>query len=152
MLEPITFRSMTFPEFTSLLAASRATAAFRADLAAFSSRQPCERISVAGPSPRVKVLRAIAQLLHAEPALAVDRVRVQAVSGCADFVGTMTVTDAAGDTHSYDFEWNCEWKARQLGYVDGFGFPDQIRAAQEFGWDCVERWSSHSAVAAQPAA
>ena len=142
---------MTFPDFESLLAASRATAAFRADLAAFSSREPSERISVVGPSPRVKVLRAIAQLLHAEPSLSVDRVRVQAVSGCADFVGTMTVTDAAGELHAFDFEWNCEWKARQLGYVDGFGFPDQIRAAQEFGWDCFERWTNQSAVA-QPAA
>ncbi len=143
---------MTFPEFEFLLAASCATAAFRADLAAFSSRQPSERISVVGPSPRVKVLRAIAQLLNAEPSLTVDRVRVQAVSGCADFVGTMSVTDHAGGTHAFDFEWNCEWKARQLGYVDGFGFPDQIRAAQEFEWDCFERWTSHASAAVQPAA
>jgi hypothetical protein len=143
---------MMFPEFESLLAASHATAAFRSDLAAFSSREPAERIRVVGPSPRVKVLRTIAQLLHAEPLLAVDRVSVQAVSGCADFVGTLTVTDAAGNAHVYEFEWNCEWKARQLGYVDGFGFPDQIRAAQEFGWDCFERWADRSSTAIQPAA
>ncbi len=143
---------MMFPDFESLLAASRATEAFRADLAAFASREPADRISVIGPSPRVKVLRTIAQLLHSAPTLDVDRVRVQAASGCADFVGTMTVTDAAGASHAFDFEWNCEWKARQLGYVDGFGFPDQIRAAQEFGWDCFERWTSHAAAAVQPAA
>ena len=140
---------MTFPDFESLLAASRATHAFRTDLAAFASREPADRIRVVGPSPRVKVLRAIAQLLHAEPSISVDRVEVQAVSGCADFVGTLSVTDAAGTSHAFEFEWNCEWKARTLGYVDGFGFPDQIRAAQEFGWDCFERWTSRATASAE---
>ncbi|HYW51025.1 MAG TPA: hypothetical protein VE861_10475, partial [Gemmatimonadaceae bacterium] len=89
----------------------------------------------------VKVLRALAQLLHAEPALEVDRVTVRGASGCADYVGTMTVVDASGEELSFEFAWDCEWKARQLGYVDYFGFPDQIRAAQEFGWQCFERWT-----------
>ncbi len=91
-------------------------------------------------SPRIKVLRTIAQLLHAAPELEVDRLEVRAVSGCADFVGQMTVTDAESAQHTFEFEWNCEWKARQLGYVDHFGFPDQIRAAQEFDWQCFARW------------
>ena len=132
---------MMTPDLEALLAASHATPAFRIDLAAFSMRQPTTRIQTAPGCPRVKVLRAIAQLLHAEPDLAVDRVEVRAVSGCADFVGSLTVTDADGVSHAFDFEWNCEWKARQLGYVDHFGFPDQIRAAQEFDWQCFERWS-----------
>ena len=137
----ISFPRMTFPELGPLLAASRATSAFRTDLEAFSNRQPAERITISGMNPRVKVLRTIAQLLHAEPSLSIDRVRLQAASGCADYTGTMHVTDAAGGAHTFDFEWNCEWKARELGYVDGFGFPDQIRAAEEFGWQCFERWS-----------
>ena len=131
---------MTISDFDALLADSRATDAFRADLVAFASRQPAERISTGPGSPRVKVMRAIAQLLHAEPDLEVDRVTLRAASGCADFKGLLVATDAAGDEHRFDFEWNCEWKARQLGYLDGFGFPDQIRAAQEFGWQCFERW------------
>ena len=132
---------MTFPELGPLLAASCATPPFRADLEAYATRQPSERITSAGASPRVKVLRAIAQLLHAEPALAIDRVRLQAVSGCADYVGSIEVADDSGAAHTFEFEWNCEWKARQLGYVDGFGFPDQIRAAEEFGWQCFARWA-----------
>ena len=132
---------MTPNDFAPLLVASQATEAFRADLVAYAARQPAERITTGGSSPRVKVLRAIAQLLHAEPELTVDRVQVRGASGCADFVGAMQVTDAAGEVHGFDFEWNCEWKARQLGYLDGFGFPDQIRAANEFGWQCFERWN-----------
>lgn len=149
--EAITFPSMTNSDFQPLLAASAATPAFRADLEAFMARQPATRIRTSPGNPRVKVLRAIAQLLHAEPSLAVDSVEIRAASGCADFVGGMQVTDADGATHAFDFEWNCEWKARQLGYVDYFGFPDQIRAAQEFDWQCFERWTRATVRATQPA-
>lgn len=137
---PITFRRMTISDFDLLLANSRATDAFRSDLAAYCARQPADRITTGLGSPRVKVQRVIAQLLSAEPDLELDRVTLRAASGCADFLGVLVATDAAGDEVRFDFEWNCEWKARQLGYVDGFGFPDQIRAAQEFGWQCFERW------------
>ena len=143
---------MTLPELEPLLAASHATDAFRADIALYTARQPAERIATSSMNPRVKVLRTIAQLLHAEPALAVDRVTLQAASGCAEYTGVIAVTDAAGAVHRFDFEWDCEWKARQLGYVDGFGFPDQIRAAQEFGWQCFERWTRISTEPAQQVA
>ena len=131
---------MTSADLAPLLDASGATEAFRTDVLAYASRQPATRVIAPAGNPRVKVLRAISQLLHAEPQLAVDRVSVHAISGCADYVGSLTVTDAAGDTHRFEFEWNCEWKAREMGYVDGFGFPDQIRAAQEFDWRCFQRW------------
>lgn len=148
----ISFLHMTIPELSPLLTASRATAAFRADLEAYAARQSSERITVAGANPRVKVLRTIAQLLHSEPDLPIDRVRLQAVSGCADYAGSLDVTDDAGAIHTFSFEWNCEWKAREMGYVDYFGFPDQIRAAQEFGWQCFERWARVNAVAAEKVA
>jgi hypothetical protein len=131
---------MTADELVPALAASSASDAFRTDVAAYANRLPSPRLTSSPQCPRVKVLRAIRQLLHAEPTLVVDAAHVQAVSGCADFVGTLEVTDDAGDRHDFAFEWNCEWKARQLGYVDGFGFPDQIRAAQEFDWQCFARW------------
>ena len=132
---------MTFADFSVLLDSARATAAFRADLEAYASRRPSERITASARCPRVKVLRVIAQLLSDQPALAVDCVHVEAISGCADFVGNVTATDADGREHDFDFDWNCEWKAIQLGYVDAFGFADQIRAADEFGWRCFARWS-----------
>lgn len=142
---------MMIADLEALLAASRATAAFRSDLAAYAARLPAERVTSSSPAPRVKVLRAIAQLLHAEPAIEVDRISVRAVSGCADFVGTLTAHDADGESYVFDFEWNCEWKARQLGYVDYFGLPDQIRAAQEFDWQCFARWTRTASRAIQTA-
>ena len=132
---------MTFVDFSVLLDRSLATAAFRADLEGYVSRRSTNRITASANCPRVKVLRVIAQLLSDQPALAVDCVHVQAISGCADFVGNVTATDADGREHDFDFDWNCEWKAVQLGYVDAFGFADQIRAAEEFGWQCFARWS-----------
>ena len=149
--EPITFQTMTLSDFGALLATSASTAEFRADLASYANRQTADRIAVGAGSPRVKVMRAIAQLLHAEPTLEIERVAIRAASGCADFVGTLVATDTAGVEHRFEFEWNCEWKARQLGYVDGFGYPDQIRAAQEFDWQCFERWSRVGSAVVQPA-
>jgi hypothetical protein len=132
---------MTLDDFSALLAASKATDAFRTDLAAYIARQPAERITAPANNPRVKVLRTIAQLLHSEPHLAIERVAVRGESGCAEFAGKLTATTSDSGVHDYEFEWNCEWKARQLGYVDGFGFPDQIRAAQEFEWRCFQHWT-----------
>jgi len=94
---------MMISDFDALLDASAATTGFRTDLAAYANRQPADRISTGPGSPRVKVLRAIAQLLHAEPALEVERVTVRGASGCADFVGTLTVIDTAGTQHAFDF-------------------------------------------------
>ncbi len=142
---------MTITDLEPMLMTSRATPAFRSDLTAFASRQPAPRVHMTPMSPRVKVLRVIAQLLHAEPTLAVDRVDVRAVSGCADFAGAVSVTDADGVASEFAFEWNCEWKAQQLGYVDHFGFPDQIRAAHEFGWQCFKVWAPAAVQASQPA-
>jgi hypothetical protein len=140
---------MTSHDFAPILSRSCASAAFREALSAYEARQPADRIQAAVGCPRVKVLRAVAQLLHSEPGLAVERVHVTAVSGCADFIGTLVATDSSGEMHSFAFAWDCEWKARQLGYTDGFGFPDQIRAAQEFGWQCFSRWDRIAVAAAQ---
>jgi hypothetical protein len=46
-----------------------------------------------------------------------------------------------------EFAWDCRWRAQQQGWVDAFGFPDQIRAADEFGWNCFQHWQP---VQAQP--
>ena len=131
---------MTHTEFEPLLAASAATPAFRRELLAFAQGEDADRIEARAHNPRVKILRTVAQLLSAEPALAVDRVSIQAVSGCADYTGTLVATDAAGTEHAFAFTWDCAWKAEQAGYRDFFGLPDQIRAAREFGWDCFQQW------------
>jgi hypothetical protein len=127
-------------DFAPLLEQSNATDAFTADAMAYRRGEIAERITLARHAPRVKVVRLIAQLAAAEPQLAVDGIYVDAWSGCSDFRGTVRVREASGETHEFDFLWDCEWRAREQGWTDHFGFPDQIRAAREFGWRCFQRW------------
>ncbi len=129
----------------SLVHSSCATAEFKTELMAFLAGQPCERVKVESPVPRVKVRRLLTQLLHAEPALEIDRVVVRGASGCSDFVGSVQVNTTTGG-HVFDFVWDCRWRAEREGYVDHFGFPDQTRAAAEFDWCCFQRWERREQV------
>lgn len=122
-----------------LLDASRASAHFRADVLAYAEGHTVPGIVLLRPAPRLKVLRLLAQLLHAEPTLCASRVRVTAFSGCADFRGTIEVECEDG-THHWRFRWDCRWRAAEEGYVDDWGVPDQVRAAREFGWRCFAEW------------
>ena len=126
-------------ELLALLERSSATAAFKADVRAYLAHQPAPRVATLRPAPRVKVARLLAHLLDAEPALAVDGVQVDAVSGCSDFRGTVAVR-AGADTRVFEFVWCCLWRADEQQWRDAFGFPDQIRAAREFDWRCFEAW------------
>ena len=122
-----------------LLARSRATHEFKADVRAYDAHQPAPRVTASRHAPRVKVLRVIAQLLDAYADLAVERVHIEAISGCSDFRGTLTV-EAEGERRVFDFVWDCHWRAVQQGWTDAFGLPDQIRAAHVFGYQCFEQW------------
>jgi hypothetical protein len=122
-----------------LLDQSSADDAFKADVVAFERFQPAERIRLDHHAPRVKILRTLAQLLHAEPTLRVERVRILGASGCCDFRGTLVAT-ADGAEHTFDFVWDCRWKANEVGYFDRWGSADQARAAREFGWRCFSVW------------
>lgn len=133
-----------------LLDQSRASADFKADVLAYATHQPAERITVARHAPRVKVLRVITQLLHAEPALAVERVHVDAMSGCSDFRGVLTVACSTGVPRVFDFTWDCAWRAEKEGWIDAFGFPDQIRAARECGYQCFSDWEERESAATAP--
>lgn len=133
-----------------ILERSRATAAFKADLLAFRGERRSERIEVRGYAPTVKVERVLAQLLASEPHLDVERVTVAGRSGCSDFSGFVTVQTSSGP-RTFDFVWDCRWKAEQEGWVDCFGFPDQMRAAREFGWQCFEHWQERPSVLLQDA-
>jgi hypothetical protein len=133
-----------------LLDQSAADEAFKADVRAFAHYQAPERIRIEHHAPRVKVLRTLAQLLAAEPTLRVERVRIDAVSGCCDFRGTLVAT-ADGVEQTFDFVWDCRWKAQAEGMVDRWGSADQSRAAREFGWRCFSRWARRE-TAASPSA
>jgi hypothetical protein len=123
----------------TLLQSSSASAAFKADVASFLAGTPSQRVKVETYVPRVKVRRLLAQLLNSEPLLEIEQVVIRGHSGCSDFVGTVDVHTSTGPQR-FEFAWDCRWRAEQEGWVDYFGFPDQMRAAQEFDWRCFERW------------
>jgi hypothetical protein len=118
---------------------SQATSEFKADVRTFLSGDRSERVKVESFVPRVKVRRLLSQLLSVEPSLEIEQVVIRGSSGCSDFVGTVDVLTPAG-RHSFDFVWCCRWRAEAEGYVDAFGFPDQMRAAEQFDWRCFQRW------------
>lgn len=126
-------------DLSLLLDRSAASAPFKADVRAFLAHQPAPRLATVRLTPRVKLARLLTQLLDAEPGLSIERVRVDAVSGCSDFRGTVAVETDAG-TRVFEFVWCCQWRADEEGWRDAFGFSDQIRAAREFDWRCFERW------------
>lgn len=129
--------AVRIPTVDEVLAASAATPEFAEALRAFAANQaPGERIQFAGgrQNPPVKVLRAILWLLESQPTLPVDRVVVSGASGCSDYRGEIAVEPAG----RFRFAWDCATKARELGYRDMFGEPDQIRAAREYGFRCME--------------
>jgi hypothetical protein len=135
------------PIDTQILARSFATERFKADVVAFASRAEAPSITLVRNAPRIKVIRLINQLLNEHPEWAVERLRIDGRSGCSDFVGTVVV-EGGGDARIIDFAWDCRWRAEQEGWLDAYGFPDQIRAADEFGWNCFQQWRLNAGAAA----
>ena len=123
----------------TLLTQSRASDDFKADVARFLAGDRPHRVKVESFVPRVKVQRLLSQLLAEEAGLEIEQVTIRGSAGCSDFVGTVDVQTATG-SHVFDFIWCCRWRAEREGYVDYFGFPDQSRAAMEFGWQCFQKW------------
>jgi hypothetical protein len=128
-------------ELEQILAESRASETFKRAVRSYCSNGRAESIRVEGFSPAIKVKRLLAHMLANEPHLPIEGILLRAKSGCSDFTGTVLV-QTIGETHVYEFVWDCRWRAEQEGWTDCFGFPDQIRAAQEYDWRCFERWVS----------
>ena len=106
-------------------------------------RAEAPSITLTRTVPRIKVIRLVNHILHAHPEWAVERLHIDARSGCSDFVGTVIV-EGAGESRIFEFAWDCRWRAEEQGWLDAYGFPDQIRAADEFGWNCFQRWAEHA--------
>jgi hypothetical protein len=126
-------------ELDQILAASHAAESFKSAVRRFCAGDSAEHIRVDGFAPPIKVKRLLAQILAAESHLPIERVSLRGRSGCSDFVGTVKM-HTGSETHVYEFVWDCRWRAEQEGWKDCFGFPDQIRAAREYDWQCFERW------------
>lgn len=126
-------------ELERILGESQAAEAFKRAVRSYCENGGADHIRVEGFAPKVKVKRLLAHILSTEPHLAIERISLRGRSGCSDFVGTVQL-HTANDTRTYEFVWDCRWRAEQEGWTDCFGFPDQIRAAREYDWRCFERW------------
>jgi hypothetical protein len=121
------------------LANSRAAEQFKADVLQYFTTGSAERIGVRGNPPRVKVMRLLRHVLASHADLDIERISLEGQSGCSDFVGTAQLTTTGG-TLDFEFVWCCRWRAEEQGWTDFLGFPDQIRAAREFDWNCFRVW------------
>jgi hypothetical protein len=129
---------------------SRASHAFLSALSTFrATGRPNERISFDRLSPPVKVERTLAKVMVEYPDLAIESIEVRGSSGCEFFRGTAVIRTAAEERH-VRFHWDCKWRAEQQGWTDYFGFPDQTRAAREFGYDCFRVWQEERVMSAEP--
>lgn len=118
--------------FQEFLDASAVTSEFRNALAAFGLGQPQDRLVVHGDAPLIKVQRVLTKLLQELPDLAIERVKIDARSGCSNYTGRLKIEPGG---LVYEFDWDCQWKAEQAGFVF-FGWANQQRAVEEFGYDC----------------
>lgn len=116
-----------------ILDASAATDAFKEAVRKLAAGSPQTIIRFNAGSPSVKVIRVTMKLLEDNPAIAFDGLYVEGYSGCSEYTGH--VLAQPGDM-KFDFDWDCKWKAEQVGWNDAFGDPDQIRAARTFGYQC----------------
>jgi hypothetical protein len=129
-------------EFEQLLDRSSAADTFKNAVRSYCATGGtgvADRIRVEGHAPQIKVRRLLAQMLSTEPHLPIEGISLRGRSGCSDFVGTVQV-HTGSEVREYAFVWDCRWRAEQEGWTDCFGFPDQIRAAREYDWQCFVRW------------
>ena len=117
----------------------------------WGNAQSCDALVCRRGMPAVKVERVLTQLLSELPDARIERIEIDARSGCSDFSGHLTI-HAGNTTRVFDFVWDCRWRAAEEGWTDHWGEPDQIRAAREFGWRCFAVWSERPAVRAQGSA
>jgi hypothetical protein len=144
--------SETVLTLNEIIERSSALDAFKAELLALAANQTPSNIIQFNPgAPKVKVLRTLMKLLETYPSLRIEQVRLAATSGCSDFTGQLGVNNGA---LTINFIWDCAWRATQQGYTDAFGFPDQIRAAREFNYQCFQTFEevSNNSAPPQPAA
>lgn len=137
-------RLIMAPMLKDFLERSSATPAFRAAVEEFArTGRPSETLRFDGRSPAVKVERTLTKLLEEHSDVAIEAVELSAHSGCSNYTGSATIRSGDGDLR-VSFDWDCQWKAQQMGWTDYFGFADQTRAAREFGYDCFRVWEPES--------
>ncbi len=128
----------TLPTAEEVINSSSATDSFKKTVIQFQHQQaPTAQIRFRSSNPPIKVLRVILGLLERFPELEVSDVDVDGVSGCSDYRGKISINSGE---KTFDFVWDCAWKASEMGWKDYFGDPDQIRAARTFGFRCFKEF------------
>jgi len=141
------FEGTVVKQSEMILAASRATDEFKQAVRDLRQGLKSPLIAHQDNHPAVKVFRVVLKLLDARPGLPVIRTEISGESGCADFQGT--VICYAPDPITFNFIWDCAWKARREKYYTVYGGLDQVRAAIEFGYDCFKLFAEEDRSAAQ---
>jgi hypothetical protein len=131
-------------DIEELLSESSAAESFKSDVIRFLETGKAELLDIRGYAPRVKVTRLLKHVLASLPDLHIEQMFVKAQSGCSDFVGTVEIATPT-ERKAFEFVWCCRWRAEEEGWLDYFGFPDQMRAAREFDWRCFRVWKPLSA-------
>ena len=127
---------------SQLLERSRASEEFRKSVVEFVRHlRPNDGVTFDAYSPPVKVERTLTKLLEEHPELEIERVEIEGASGCEYYRGELRVHTPDG-MRKVRFYWDCKWRAIQEGWTDYFGFPDQTRAAREFGHNCFRQWET----------
>lgn len=122
-------------DLPTLLSQSAATPEFREAVLNYQAHRSADLITTNPGAPHVKVLRVISKLLEEASTLEIRSVDLDGRSGCSSFHGTLGVNDGEAE---FRFVWDCAWRAKQQGWRDAWGTPDQIRAAQTFGYQCFQ--------------
>jgi hypothetical protein len=127
-------------KLTQLLSNSSVSDRFRSAVDSFlHSGRPNDQIVFGYSSPPVKVARTITKMLEEYGHLPIESVQIEGQSGCEFYRGELIIRTVE-EERSVSFHWDCRWKAEQEGWVDYFGFPDQIRAAQVYDYQCFKVW------------
>lgn len=121
-----------------LLSQSQATPAFKDMLEDFIVKpQPGNRIDYPLGTPAIKIVRTIMKLLEEHPEIAFDSVYIDGRSGCSTFAGEISVQP---QKRKFNFVWDCQWRAQESGLTNAWGMPDQVKAAQDFGYQCFQKF------------
>lgn len=127
----------TVRSLEELLDASRASAEFKDAVEKLAANQSQNRVSGNGVIPPIKLLRFVMKMLEQHPETPFESVHIEGESSCSGFSGHATAQP--GDQY-FAYDWDCAWRAREEGWSDAYGDPDQIRAARTLGYQCFRRF------------
>lgn len=127
---------MAAPSVGDLIRKSAASHEFKAAVRALDAgdlNHAARRIQFGPGDPPTRVLYTILRVLETHPELPIESARLEAFSQHSSYTGQIIVEP---NSVRFQFTWDPEWKATQLGWKTARGAPDYNRAARERGPHC----------------